>query len=233
MRRYDTIPSSRPDRPFPVGDIERNLKAEEWLASMEEEDWEDFISDTEEVYEYNHPPTHIERVNHNLADELVAQWDDNYDDDCHQTATGYVIASRFVSETELLPPNNAEIRMALIRMKHENTASQFARSAWRGMAYSHPRVFMYHEQILHYAERESDLEIIKNTDRFIAGLVLPYMMSQTASLARQAEQSRFTSMTDEKLDLSTTDFGEYFTTKTPLVSHRRDRRGIISKTKDN
>ncbi len=229
MRTHDTIPEKQDGQPFPIGDIADNPSAHEWLQSMQSLEWRNFMSKTEEAYKHNIEPTHLSRVNHILAEELVLHWTQQDDDlQSHQRSlAGYIIARQFVSETNLLPPSDAELRMALIRMKHENTAREFAQSAWRGMQHSHPRVFMYHEQILQHADSESNLAINEDSELFIAGLALPYMLSQAACLAKESNDSAFTGMSDEKRNIATS-FRDCFSSDLPLASHYRDKRGVKS-----
>lgn len=194
---------------------------------MEENEWDEFMSYVHATYTPEHDG-YLARVNHLMAENLCKQWDagqgKNY------TQTGFQIARSFIGETNLLPAYDAELRMSLIRMKHENTVHDFARSAWHGMAHSHPRVFAYHEMLFQFAEKELDLSSTESAAQFIAGLSLPYMMSTAACLANEAKDSEFTSMVNlsvEKHHLQSTDFSTLFSAATPLASNRPDRRNVF------
>jgi hypothetical protein len=225
MRTPDRIPETMKGEPFPYGDIELNPEADEWLAVIEEDDWDEFMDDIDRSFESYSSPNYLARLNHTLAKSLCEHWDESAGGE--YALTGYKIAQRFLHESDVLPEPNAELRMALIQMKHENTAMDFARSAWHDMSAQHPRVFAYHEKLFQYAENESELEIMENAEQFLAGLSLPYMLSVASRHATEAKESGFTSMVNSsevKHDLRTTKFGTFFSKEAPLVEYTPAKR---------
>lgn len=179
---YEKRPLTLTDQPFPLGDIINSRLADEYCQMVDTEEWDDLIIHADQSYGPTDADTYVMYMNHLMAEQLCTHWD-NQNGGNNFAKTGFKLARSLIRMTDMLPPYDAELRLTLIRMKHESSAKDFAHAAWHGMRISHPRVHAYHERLLTRAADQLDLGAGDNTELFIAGVSLPYVLSVTSSIS--------------------------------------------------
>lgn len=221
MRKTERVPSINLDGTFPDRDITDSTKlgrAAAWITFVETLDKETFKNYMDRRYTPRSIDSIASRKTYNASVYLCREWDTQRGDSRHFVSTGFIIGRAFTNDTALLPNCDVDMYTSIERMKKEISPYEFARAAWNGMAESHPNVFSNFHALFEMAGKRYDFTPPIHAESFKAGVALPYMLSVGSQLEIQAKNLNFTSMSDAKHNLRTTQFTDFFTAEEPLVS---------------
>lgn len=151
--------------------------------------------------------------NHNTALGLCLKWDNDRGDKRKFSTLGFMIARAYLNETRLLPNIDADWTDALdeMREKTEEQVRAFGLAAWYGMQASHGFVYDQHVKIFELARPRFMLDIEQNRDYFLAGMMLPYMLSVASRLKGYYENENILGVKVGTVEeLEATDFLQIF-----------------------
>lgn len=222
MNRGERIPELHPNRQFPIGDITDRYKidrANQWFNDVEKMDNAQFST----TVQIRHKPSWLAKNttphnNYYSGLRLCNAWDQNAIINKRLATTGYMVTLAFNETVHYLPTPNIDLSSDLNRMQQPNESLQrvcdFGKTAWRSMQ-RHPNVYATFERIYEHSKTRWDLDLDEDSEYFLAGLTLPYIMSVTARLINYTPP--FNGMKSERQDLRTVEFGRLFTKDVELA----------------
>lgn len=220
MRHTERVPQMRPDNAFPNGDVtdEKILRrAAAWVAWVDTLEKDAFRDSMNSRYVPRSTDSLASRKTYNAAVYLCREWDGSRGDGRHFVSTGFIISRAFMNDTAIYPNCERDLSVPIDIMKKETSPADFGCVAWRGMFDSHPNLFTHYQSLYDMAAKRFKLNNPSHADSVIAGMMLPYMLSVVGQLEAQTKASRFTSLSDAKYNLRTTEFSELFTSNEPLM----------------
>lgn len=221
MQKSERVPSINPNETFPNSDVADQKKlhrATAWIAYADTLEKTAFREFMDKRYVPLRTDSTVSRKVYNAAVHLCREWDNKRGDGRHFVSTGFIISRAFMNDTAIYPNCEADLSAPIERMKHENSPTDFAGAARRGMFDSHPNIFSFYESLYEIAAKRFELNSPERSDSFVAGMALPYMLSVAGQLEKQAKEAQFTSMSTTRLDLRKTEFADFFSNKIPLAS---------------
>jgi len=218
MYEGNGIPKLQSNKHFPIGDItdaHKTKRVNEWMdriTKMENGQFGTYI------HVHQKPSNLIENTgpakNYHGGVELCRKWDSEHTTNRKFAVTGYILAMAFNNDTHYLPVPTTDLSGDLKLMQEHTRAQSFGRTAWRSMQ-QYPNVAATYEQLFDHARSRWDIGSEENSEYFMAGFMLPFMMSQTGRLINYTPE--FNGMTSERHNLRTTDFHRFFTRDVDLA----------------